>query len=138
MRAHFKGQELARAGRYPEALERYLWAYDHGRHNTYVGARSSFLLGDIVELGRRYPPAIAALEARRKIYADNLLLGLSNDEDAWDVASLDMYLGRREDTVALCIELEKRGFMTEELRKSLRTLDELWEKHMGKGNRKQE
>jgi predicted Ser/Thr protein kinase len=50
-------------GQYPEALDRYLWYWNHS--NEYEpgssAVRNSFLLADWVELSRRYPPAKQAL-----------------------------------------------------------------------------
>jgi thioredoxin-related protein len=60
------GDELAQAGRDAEALEQYLYCWDHGVDDPgFRGVRASFLLGDIVSLGRSHPPALDALRQRR-------------------------------------------------------------------------
>jgi thiol-disulfide isomerase/thioredoxin len=65
-RQEFAGR-LARAEKHEEALENFLWCYDHGLEHdpSYVGVRSSFLLGEIATLGESYPPALDALRTRR-------------------------------------------------------------------------
>ncbi len=61
------GRELARRGRHEEALKEFLWCFDEGeKHNSgFSGVRVSFLLSDIVRLGKEYPPALEALRERR-------------------------------------------------------------------------
>lgn len=59
---------LARAGENKEALELMLWCFDHGEdppHQSFSGVRVSFLLGDLQELAKTYPPARAAMVERR-------------------------------------------------------------------------
>src|SRR5262245_22764339 len=45
---------LAQLGKYPEALDEYLWCFDHGLEHmpAYYGVRVSFLLNSISSLGR--------------------------------------------------------------------------------------
>jgi len=64
-------QDVARAlvweKAYPEALELFLWCFDHGleHDSAFTGVRSSFLLDDIARLGKAYPTALEALRERR-------------------------------------------------------------------------
>jgi RNA polymerase sigma factor (sigma-70 family) len=59
--------KLVLEGKFPEALEHFLWCYDEGAKNSpsYVGVRGSFLLNQIKDLASKYPPAQEALLARR-------------------------------------------------------------------------
>ena len=78
-------QALAETGKYEEALAEYLWCFDHGNEATngaYTGVRLSFLLGAIARLGKQYPPAIQALEARRDKAEAALLSGKGTRDDA--------------------------------------------------------
>lgn len=61
------GRELAQRGRNEEALKEYLWCFDEGEKNSrsFSGVRISFLLGNITQLGSKYPPALEALRERR-------------------------------------------------------------------------
>ncbi|MFA6962322.1 MAG: hypothetical protein WC205_16330 [Opitutaceae bacterium] len=76
-------QALAKEGRSSEALEEFLWCYDEGMPQVtgYSGVRSSFLLSDIMSLGEKYPPALAALRERRD-QAEKRLTASANDFDA--------------------------------------------------------
>jgi len=60
------GQELAKKGKYAEALAEYLWCYDEGmiRESAMGGVRNSFLVSSIAKLGKDYPPALQALRDR--------------------------------------------------------------------------
>lgn len=67
---------LVQKGKYKEALEEYLWCFDHGVENSmgFTGVRLSFLLSDIQRLGQHYKPAIDALKERRD-RAEKILAG---------------------------------------------------------------
>jgi hypothetical protein len=60
-------QALAKKQRYEEALDQYLWCYEHGYENSrsFLAVRNSFLLSHIVRLGAAYPPALTWLRDRR-------------------------------------------------------------------------
>jgi hypothetical protein len=70
-----QAQKLARAGKHQEALEEYLWCFDHGLEDDpgWYCIRISFLLADIKTLGDSYPPAFATLEERRAAVEKKLL-----------------------------------------------------------------
>jgi hypothetical protein len=74
------GRGFMAQGKYPEALEHFLWCYDEGlKHSpSYVGVRSSFLLNDLKNLANLYPPAKEALLARRDT-AEQALINISPD-----------------------------------------------------------
>lgn len=66
---------LAEKGRKAEALEQYLWCFDHGNDHErgFAPVRLSFLLHDITELGASYPPAMEALRERMDRLEERLL-----------------------------------------------------------------
>lgn len=67
MRRGRYADRLVQLGKYKQALENYLWCFDHGEEHmpAYSGVRVSFLLGNIKDLSNTYPPALAALKRRR-------------------------------------------------------------------------
>ncbi len=117
------GKTLARSGQYKEALDEYLWCFDHGNDNEmngYSGVRLSFLLSDIVALGKKYPPAIEALQSRRQAAADQLLAGKGTENQVADVSALDENLGSPRRTVELFDKMKEKKVLTERLRFSFR------------------
>lgn len=109
--------ELARSGRYEEALKEYLWCFDHGRESPgYGGVRLSFLLGSIHDLGRSYPPAIAALEQRRDSAAALLEEGTGSWEELHDFTALNRELGTQDRNLALFDRLREKGSLPEQVR----------------------
>jgi len=88
------GQELARRGKHAEALEQYLWCWDHGveHDSSFSGVRVSFLLGDITRLGRQHPPALDALRTRRDASTRTILDGEGTPRLAADVMALNRTL----------------------------------------------
>lgn len=98
--------ELARKGRHAEALDEYLWCFDHGLEHgpAFYGVRLSFLLGSIVRLGQVYPPALDALRERRDAAAVRVL----EEGDYWavqDLAALSRELGEPEEALKVYDEI---------------------------------
>ncbi len=97
---------LAQRGKYEEALAELLWCYDEGlKHNmAFAGVRVSFLLAQIAELGRKHPPALAALRERRDAAAARVaeLKGSPFDMmPVMELASLNEHVGEPEKTLQL-------------------------------------
>ena len=71
------GKALREAGRLEEALAQYLACWDAplAEHTDFHELRASFLLDRIVELADQHPPALEALDARRKMTEVALLRG---------------------------------------------------------------
>lgn len=86
--------EFMLAGRFAEALEDYLWCFDEGvKHQpSFVGVRGSFLVSEIAELGKRHPPAIAALRERRDRLEARLRAGTAERGEAQDYGALSQSL----------------------------------------------
>jgi thiol-disulfide isomerase/thioredoxin len=114
---------LVQKGQNEEALNEYLWCFDHGRNSVgFGGVRGSFLLSRIVRLGRSYPPAIKALrdrrdEAKKKIQQvmaskKSTRRGLVHDEvfeATMDFKAINRELGDDEVNLALFDELGQYG-----------------------------
>lgn len=85
---------LVREKRYAEALEHYLWCFDHGlEHGVgYGGVRLSFLPSAIARLGEVYPPALEALRERRDAAKKALLDGEGTVNEAAELAAICRYL----------------------------------------------
>lgn len=115
---------LAMKGKNEEALKEYLWCFDHGlEHNmAYTGVRLSFLLSEIGQLGRQYPPALDELRKRRDSAekavldpkkSDNHLggfgmMGGAEAQRAMEVASLNRTLGDDQRTLVIFDKLADR------------------------------
>jgi hypothetical protein len=58
-----EARSLTAQARYDAALEKNLWFYRHALeyNEAFLGVRMSFVLGEWVELGEKYPPARDAL-----------------------------------------------------------------------------
>jgi len=61
------GRSLEQKGKYDEALDEYLWCFDHGLENSpaFAGVRLSFLLSNILQLSAKLPRAREELIKRR-------------------------------------------------------------------------
>lgn len=101
------GDALVRERRYAEALEQYLWCFDHGveQDRAYAGVRGSFLVSDIAELGRKHPPALTALRERREATRTPLLDGRASLEQAMAFNSINRGLGEARETLAMYDQL---------------------------------
>lgn len=101
--------ELVRARKYDEALKEYLWCFDEGKaaQPSYSGVRLSFLLGDIVELGRVHPPALQALRERRDAAEARIDAGSNSFDAASDACALSRALGEPDRILALYDRVRK-------------------------------
>jgi hypothetical protein len=102
-----QAQKLARAGKNQEALEEYVWCFDHGLEYDpdWYCIRGSFLLGDIRKLGDSYPPALAALEERRAALEMKLLADGTGLELVSDLVGLNHVLESPDRTLKLLDKL---------------------------------
>jgi hypothetical protein len=115
---------LVGAGRDAEALENYLWCFDHGMAAcpAFAGVRSSFLLDRILKLGGklRYRPALAALLERRDACENRLKSGDGTRQDAHDFADLSRCFKQQHKTVALFESVPANAEIRDALAWSLR------------------
>jgi hypothetical protein len=104
-----EAEQLARQGRYPEALEKHVWFHEHvlGIDASYSGVRLSFALRSWVELGKRFPPAREALAAIRDRDARAIRAGEWSPNRFSDVAAINRYLGEPGETAALFVTLHR-------------------------------
>jgi thiol-disulfide isomerase/thioredoxin len=111
---------LLQKGMRKEALDEYLWCFDHGVEHEpgFVGVRLSFLLGDIVDLGHVYAPALDALRQRRDA-AEKAVLAATTDLDVVSTFSaINRDLGEEARTLAAYDGLGKadaRGTRTRQI-----------------------
>ena len=112
------GKALVRQGKHADALEHYLWCFDHGLEHdeAYYGVRLSFLLSYIKELGEEYPPALEALRERMRNAEQALLAGKGTPELAHDYGALCRTLEEIEAAVATLRKLSEQGADTLPLR----------------------
>jgi len=103
------GSELARAGRYDEALAEFLWCWDQGleHRSSYSGVRVSFLLGKIESLARDYPPAKEAMRERIDALAQLVRQGEASSDELDDLGSLQKHFGPPELLLELFDELAR-------------------------------
>jgi hypothetical protein len=100
---------LTADGRWQEALEKHIWFHNHilEKNPSYYGVRLSFALSRWVELGQKYPKALAALTEIRDSKTERLLKGEHDRELFHDVMAINRYLKQSSATVDLFKRLEK-------------------------------
>jgi hypothetical protein len=113
---------LSKAGKLEESLREYLALYDNSRSApSLVGVRFSFLLSEIVTLGRKYHQALRALEARRDAAERLALAGRAASFDLLELHSLNQHLGESHRTLGLYDRLRSSGRSIDALSKLLCT-----------------
>jgi hypothetical protein len=97
------GQSLAQKGKDAEALEEYLWCFDHGNEArpSFDAVRLSILLDHIKDLGVRYPAAEKALESRRDEGQAKLLSGTTDQQAVIELVSLNGALDQKGKNLAV-------------------------------------
>jgi len=96
----------ARAGRYEEALDGYIWFHENSENVPGLGGvRLSFALSYWVNLGRVYPPARTALEEIRDRKTKTILNGFRDLASFHDVVSINTHLGCERATYELFVTL---------------------------------
>ncbi len=115
-------RSLMRMGKYKEALSAFLWCYDHGNKHSvgFVGVRNSYLITDIVRLGRKYPSALEELRKRRDAARERVITEAPEKPSLWrmfdaanadypamDVAALNRELGEEGKTLELYDKMRK-------------------------------
>jgi hypothetical protein len=95
-------KSLLAEGSYEEALQRYLWYFNHSRYDAgQRGVRLSFALSDWIELGRRYPKARQALIEIRDGDAREFSQGKGYADLFQEIAAINQSLNDDEATLAL-------------------------------------
>ena len=95
-------RKLADKHRYSEALKEYVWCLKEGDivNPSFVGVHGSFLMSEIMDLGKKYPPAIAAFEQYRDSLRDALDEPGASRDNALDFIACNDALDEKERTLA--------------------------------------
>jgi hypothetical protein len=102
-------KSLTEEGSYEEALQRYLWYFDHSRDDdTQRGVRLSFALLDWVKLAGHYPKAKQALIAIRDAEARQFSDGGGYAELFHEISAINTYLNDRKATAMLLGTVEQK------------------------------
>lgn len=107
MERQMAARRLAESGDYIGALELLMWCFDDGvkQDPSYAAVRNSFLIREIAELGRKHPPALEALQARRSAAETRLRQGGGTVDDVTTFASINRQLQLDDATLAVYDEL---------------------------------
>jgi thiol-disulfide isomerase/thioredoxin len=92
---HDLGRTLAQKGDDAGALREFLWCFDEGmvKVSSFAGVRTSFLLGDLGRLSKRYPPAREALLERCAAAEQRVLRDPRDTRSVTEFAALCAELG---------------------------------------------
>ena len=104
---------LAQKGKDAEALEEYLWCFDHGLEASpaFVGVRLSFLLMEIKNLAGRYPAAKEALESRREERRVKLMAGSPDIYNVMDLVGINNALDQKDKNLVLLDQLPAESLL---------------------------
>lgn len=102
---------LEQNGKLKEALDEYLWCWDHGVEHepAFRGVRASFLLDDIKRLGAQLPAATEALKTRRDAAEKAALSGEEAARHAADLCALNRALEEPRRSLAVFDQLKEKG-----------------------------
>ncbi len=91
-------KNLVEQGQHAEALAEFLWCYDTGMRlvRPFSGVRNSFLTSAIAKLGKRYPPALVALQERRDAAERKIVADPSDRDAVMDYSGLNRALGEED------------------------------------------
>ena len=98
-----EARDLARQGKYPEALEKHLWFHKNALaiQPSFSAVRLSFALSAWADLGKKYPKAREALINIRDEDVKTVEAGNGSFELVQEITSINSYLEDRPATVAL-------------------------------------
>jgi hypothetical protein len=97
-----QAQSLSQLGKLQDALQAYLFVFDHSSCvPALAGERLNFLLDEIVTMGRKYPPAVVALKTRRDLRERLALESRVGTDELNELRRLNEYLGEPERTMIL-------------------------------------
>ena len=101
----------ARLGRDEDALREFLWCFDEGNEHkpAFRGVRLSFLLAEIVALGRSHPPALQSVIERRDNARKRLLDGFATEDDVSVLVSINRELKEGDATLRLYDQVKDAG-----------------------------
>ncbi|MEM9412397.1 MAG: hypothetical protein AAGA30_14885 [Planctomycetota bacterium] len=104
-----EAQEDTRAGRYEDALKKFVWFHENALtfEPAMVGVRLSFALGYWGQLAQEYPPAKAKLVEFRDEAKKDILAGKKVFQTFSDFEAINRQLGQSEKTKDVFVELDK-------------------------------
>ncbi|MGD9719866.1 MAG: hypothetical protein AB7O59_01460 [Pirellulales bacterium] len=105
-------QQMVRAKKYAEALERFIWFHEHAleHESSMYGVRLSFALSYWNALGDVYPPAKTALFEMRDRTTQQIINGAATDYAPFhDVVALNRTLNESEKTVDLFLLIDQNN-----------------------------
>jgi len=100
---------LARAGKYEEALQKHLWYHDNALRLDpgQGGVRLSFALSDWAELGKKYPKAMDKLLQIRDKKTKEVELGIGSFKAFHDVFAINQQLDQNAKSIELFKFIDK-------------------------------
>ncbi len=92
-----------KAGQYEAATKDFLWCFDTGmkKVSSYTGVRSSYVIEMLAEIGKKHPPALAALRERQAAASAALERDRSDPTPLIEISGLNRALGEDARTLAL-------------------------------------
>jgi thioredoxin-related protein len=110
-----RGHMFAQRGKDAEALQEYLWCFDHGDEvrSSFDLVRTSTLLGYIKDLGVRYPAARKAIENERDERQTKLLSGPADQHTVYEIMQLNSALDQKEKDLAVFDQLPSGSVIRE-------------------------
>lgn len=92
--------QLAKAGKYQEALDKHIWFHDASREFSGMGGvRLSYALDMWKDLGEKFPPAMESLTSLRDRYKEQLLIGKGTFSTFHDFSAINRVLNNSDDTL---------------------------------------
>ena len=103
-----QARQLASQEKYEEALQKHVWIHNHSleANPAYYGVRLSFALSDWIELGNKYPKALATLKSIRDEKTARLLAGDGDRGLFHDLESINDHFKESRATVDLFKKLD--------------------------------
>jgi RNA polymerase sigma factor (sigma-70 family) len=98
-----QARAFMKAGQYEAATKDFLWCFDTGmkKVSSYTGVRSSYVIEMLAEIGKKYPPALAALRERQAAASAALERDRSDPTPLIEISGLNRALGEDARTLAL-------------------------------------
>ncbi len=101
---------MASEGKYPEALERFVWYFKNVLEYdpSHAGIRATFMLDDWKRLGEEFPPAMDRLVFLRDEYTSRIRHDGGNSELVKDVLDINTVLEQENKTIELFEHIVKQ------------------------------
>jgi hypothetical protein len=128
-----QAKQLAKTGDHAGALEFYLFAFDNSLAvGGWGGVRLSYIPSEIANLGKKFPPALTALQIRRDAREELIRNGESDYDVVAEWLAINHYLHDKERELVLLKELEEKRILSPSLKKVI--IDSNFERLMAEKN----